>query len=515
MNANFVLPLVLEIEHEIRLFHHILGGPKIKDHAMSRAEIFNMFFDSAMNEEILQYTNRKGRQLAIEWNENNLESEQQHWMAVDEIELKAFYGILLLIGVNRQGMGNLKDCWHEDALPLYRAAMSRSRFRDIFRAIRFDNQYTRAKRLATDKTAAISDIWSILNKNLQNNYVPHDCLTVDEQLFGYFGRTRFSQYIPSKPAKKGIKVFFITDAKTFYPLQGIIYTGKPVGGERQKNIGENIVTKLAGPYRNTGRNITMDNFFTTIGLARTLRNEYGLSLLGTLKKNKPYIPDQVRPQRKDSKGTIKFAFRSDVTLVSQVTKKGKAVYLLSTMHSDASVIADKPEIINEYNRTKGGVDCMDKMLSTYSTKRKTRRWPLAFFFNMMDIAALAAYVVYMANHEEYIRCSNRRALFLKNLAKELCIPNIQRRIELPLVTKWSSIRTAMENILGVQIHNPVNPNAVVPTRKEMSGHREVIGTCHVCRHNKFKRVTRNSCHKCKKPICDEHTLHLFYGTCCQ
>jgi hypothetical protein len=54
----------------------------------------------------------------------------------------------------------------------------------------------------------------------------------------------------------------------------------------------------------------------------------------------------------------------------------------------------KPEIIKYYNKTKRGVDTMDKMLAEYSVKRRANRCPLTFYYNMIGVAALAAYVIY-------------------------------------------------------------------------------------------------------------------------
>ena len=44
--------------------------------------------------------------------------------------------------------------------------------------------------------------------------------------------------------------------------------------------------------------------------------------------------------------------------------------------------------------TKGGVDCADQMIETYSSKFATRRCPVALFCNLLDIAALNAYVLF-------------------------------------------------------------------------------------------------------------------------
>lgn len=56
----------------------------------------------------------------------------------------------------------------------------------------------------------------------------------------------------------------------------------------------------------------------------------------------------------------------------------------------------KPEMIIDYNQTKGGVDVADQMLETYSCQRKTNRWPLKFFEYMIDVSALNGFVVYSA-----------------------------------------------------------------------------------------------------------------------
>lgn len=128
--------------------------------------------------------------------------------------------------------------WKVDALPIIRVAMSRDRFKMMLRFIRFGNENTRAKRVQTDKAAAIRDLWIMLNKNLKRSYKPYDCITIDEELFPFRGHTKFTQYILSKPAKYGIKVFWACDASNAYPLQGQLYTSKPANGPCQINVGE-------------------------------------------------------------------------------------------------------------------------------------------------------------------------------------------------------------------------------------------------------------------------------------
>ena len=87
----------------------------------------------------------------------------------------------------------------------------------------------------------------------------------------------------------------------------------------------------------------------------------------------------------------------NVALCSYLPKENKAVILLSTMHSDTAVNVDeqkKPQMIMYNNKYKAGVDTMDQMVSRYTCHRRTQRWPLAMFFNILDVGALVAYLIY-------------------------------------------------------------------------------------------------------------------------
>lgn len=92
-------------------------------------------------------------------------------------------------------------------------------------------------------------LWLKLNTNLTRGYKPYECLTIDEQLFPYRDQTKFTQYIPSKPAKYSIEVFWACDFSYAYPLQGQLFTRKPLEGERQANVGERTVLDLVAAYK--------------------------------------------------------------------------------------------------------------------------------------------------------------------------------------------------------------------------------------------------------------------------
>ena len=273
-------------------------------------------------------------------------------------------GLVITAGHLKQNYLSLNDLWDKKYRPpILRATMPKCRFIALTRFMRFDNKETRTARRAADKLASIRDLFNEINTLLLRYYTPSEYLTVDEQLVPFKGRCPFRQYIPSKPDKYGMKIFWIFDAKSFYPLKAKPSLGKE-GNAPQQNLDLKVVLELITLFTDSGKNITMDNYFTDMVLATTFLQN-GLTLIGTVRKNKPFIPPSFLPSRSREKKSSIFAFQQKSTLVSYVPKKNKAVLLLSTMHNNISVTDDdekKPEINIFYNETKGGVDCLDMLV---------------------------------------------------------------------------------------------------------------------------------------------------------
>lgn len=297
------------------------GGP-IQNIAVP-IEVFKKMFTPNIIFIIIKETNRNAADSINKWNTKNPNKKRKIWVELTEVELNAFIGLLLAAGVNRSNMQHASVLWKPTNLPIFRATMAYTRFMSILRYIRFDDSRTRPFRTQTDKAAAISDIWNMLNENLQKNYQPHENITIDEQLFPYRGRTKFTQYIPSKPARYGIKVWWACDAKTHYPLHGNIYTGKNPSGERATNQGENEMMRLASKYSKSGRTIVADNFFSSLEGCKRLMS-IGLGFVGTLRSNKRYIPPEMKKHPSRPVLSSEFGFYDkEIAMCSYVPKKIK------------------------------------------------------------------------------------------------------------------------------------------------------------------------------------------------
>ena len=124
-----------------------------------------------------------------------------------------------------------------------------------------------------------------------------------------------------------------------------------------------------------------------------------------MRKSKSDIKPELLPKKDSEVYSSEFAFRKDVMMVSYVPRQKKAVSLLSTKYSDASIdesIGDKQKlsVVTFYNGTKGGLDTADKKCAATFCSRRTNRWPISLFHSLIEKVCLNFFVIYSWNNEE-------------------------------------------------------------------------------------------------------------------
>lgn len=449
---------------------------------------FELLFPHNLKIMIVNYTNIEGKRVYLE-----------NWRDLNIADLDAYIGLLLLAGVYRSSNEATTSLWDEyKGRHLFRATMSLKKFKMISRVIRFDDRETRQRRRSNDKFAAIRELWDKWVEILPNLFNPEAYVTVDEQLIAFRGKCPFRQYMPSKPAKYGIKFWILCDTDTCYVWNIQPYLGKQPGSAPEKNQGLRVVLDLS--YGLRGHNITCDNFFTSYDLGQMLLRR-NITMIGTIRKNKTSIPSEILQTKGRERYSSTFAFTDDATLVSYIPKKNKCVVLQSTLHKDEKIdqsLQRKPEIINDYNKTKGAVDTLDKMVATYTTKRKTNRWPVVVFSNILDISAYNAFVLYCKINKSWKKdCSYQRRIFLENLGEKLIKKHMETREHLPRGKAAKEIVQSTKKISKEIASSSVD--------LEVDKKR---GRCHLCEKtdNKstFKCATCNyfTCKKHFKTVCN-------------
>ncbi|KAJ8927649.1 hypothetical protein NQ314_019864 [Rhamnusium bicolor] len=194
----------------------------------------------------------------------------------DILEMQAFIVLLYYAGILKANHLNADDLWKTDgsSVEIFRLTMSLVRFRFLLRCIRTDDKATRAERAKIDKLAPIRFFFDKFVDNCKNGYSLSKYVTGDEKLKAFRGRCSVRQYTPLKPSRYGIKIFALADAMMMYVSNMEVYVGQqPEGPFRVSNSPNIVVKRLCQHIYGSGRNVTIDNWFTSIDLVDALHTE--------------------------------------------------------------------------------------------------------------------------------------------------------------------------------------------------------------------------------------------------
>lgn len=458
-------------------------------------EVWRLLFDEDLIQEIVTCTNKKMKTMR-----DKLKDQQSsNYRDTDVIELEALIGLMMLCAIFKSGKEDLSSLFSTGPFgrPIFRGVMSLKRCLTLLLALRFDDANTRKKRTLTDPAAAISHLFYKFIKNCQDafNIGNHAC--IDEMLVPFRGRCPFRIYMPNKPAKYGLKVLCLTDAHTSYLYNAYLYLGKDSDGftlspeERKLSKPTQSVIRLCKPIANSNRNVTADNWFSSLEVVRELK-KIKLTYVGTMRSNKKEIPPEFHAEKKRKVGSSVYGFTSDVTLVSYVPKPNKAVNLLSSMHDSkfTDQSNNKPEVISFYNATKSGVDNLDKIIAIYSPNRRSRRWPLTVFYNMIAVSLVNSGIIYASFEETPMM---KRFDFIHSLANILIKKQVERRLTIPNLP--NCLKKIIKDILNEE-------EQASPVTKDISDRLPKRKTCRYCAYEK-RRQTAYKCIKCDNPCCLE------------
>ena len=285
------------------------------------------------------------------------------------------------------------------------------------------------------------------------------------------------------------------DADSHYMLKGIPYLGKgTVKLKKPENLGEHLTKLLVSPYGGRQRTVTMDNWFTSVPLINSLKNS-GIEVVGTIRP-KPYLPISAVNNCKLDIGESVCAYNYEDKITLQCTRanKVKRVMLVSSIHHKPTMVdRKKTDIQMFYNSTKGGVDTFDQLCAASSCSRKTRRWPLCFFYGMLNIALVNAYIVYSAKSN--VPAISRRD-FNRNLAYQLCRPWAHQRLPNSLPRE---LKSTINHIFEFSEDRS--------TPSPGPGKTEKRKRCTICPHSETSK-TRLLCASCQASICSRHQVSV-------
>ena len=203
--------------------------------------------------------------------------------------------------------------------------MTRNRFQNILQFLHFaDNFNYDATDPGRDKLFKVRDIAEFLLDWFKTVYNPSANISIDEELLFYKGRLLFKQYIPSKRARFGIKLFSLCE-DSGYLWNSFVYLGKTTINENQhqleRRIGKSgvVVTSLLSDLLGMGYKLFIDNLYTSEALFHYLY-ENKTCAVETVRKNQLKLPKSVT-NKKLGRGQFTFRRKENMLVVRYQDKK--------------------------------------------------------------------------------------------------------------------------------------------------------------------------------------------------
>ncbi|KAK4322994.1 hypothetical protein Pmani_006271 [Petrolisthes manimaculis] len=181
-----------------------------------------------------------------------------------------------------------------------------------------------------DPKTRIEEYLDVLRERSQIVMKPGKHIAIDEALIMWCGRLGFRQYIKSKRARFGVKVFVLCPSDEEwqgYSWNFHLYYGKDTYMVEDPNasrlsVSERIVVFLMKDLLNSGRHVITDNWYTSLRLADYLETQR--TLLTGVVRSGGGPPKEVQNMKLDKKQSV-FARKGNALVVKWMDKKDVCV----------------------------------------------------------------------------------------------------------------------------------------------------------------------------------------------
>ncbi|KAE9521970.1 hypothetical protein AGLY_017629, partial [Aphis glycines] len=387
-----------------------------------------------------------------------------------------------------------------------------------------------------DKFIKVRPLYDLIKKKC-NSLVKERNLSVDEQMVPFKGTLSVKQYMKGKPCPWGIKIYVLA-GQSGTVNDFLLYQGgsTEINSDLQKQfgIGGATVLQLTEGVKKNSHFLYFDNFFSSFQLFERLYQK-GIYAAGTIRTNRfanpPLLADKIMSKmgrgtsyeikskniNNFSLGILKWYDNKPVNIASNFITSGEVEIIKRwDKKNKLYVEVERPEIITLYNKSMGGVDKIDQLISTYRTFIKSKKWTLRLIVHAFDLVVANCWIQYLKD-AKYLNIQKNKILdllhFRLQLANEIIncrkpiTPKRKGRPSNTSTDRSSRCSSNSEDICTqlspqtnkkIKTDSPIPPDAV---RYDTIDHLPGIDS--------LKNPT-----KCKHPKCTrKHRTHIFCEKC--
>ena len=225
---------------------------------------------------------------------------------------------------------DIKEYWSTHTttnLPFFRRVFSRDRFLQIYWMLHVGDLSS------TTKRAKVQPFVDKVIPLFQQYLIPSRELSIDDEMIAFRGKV---VYIHGKPQPCGIKAYVLSESRSGYFHDIIIYYGKETKIIHIPGLNHttNVVVTLMVPLASKGYDLYTDRYYTSLQLARQLL-EIGTTITGTVMVIKRGMPAATKAKYKGKKGDVG-SYTNGALVVMQWTDK-RTLTTLSTEYGNKMV----------------------------------------------------------------------------------------------------------------------------------------------------------------------------------
>lgn len=394
--------------------------------------------------------------------------------------------------------------------------MSVNRFSEIKRYLHFINNLSAPN--LNDRYWKIRPVLEILHKTFHDCASPTENISIDEMMIPFKGKSNLKQYIQSKPKKWGFKIWVQANSNgyvnCFEPYQASTQDRSKYGP-----IGDSVLN-LCHALHGKNHKLFMDNLFTSLPLIRQLRS-LGIWVIGTVRMNRiGQIQTSLVPGKMLQRGSCTMATSKDnITVLRWIDKR--EVHMISSYagaepfdeilrydkKEKTKIPITRPFCIQEYNKSMGGVDFMDRLISHYPHGFKNKKWYLRIFFQFLNIAIVNSWILYRQSQNPPLSLLCFKASIATSLTQLNSISDRLKKRGRPSNSPCASPSPVLLKKKTREGQNKSIPEIRYDGQNHWPKKYEMKSALR-CHDDLCRSRTRYKCSKCDEPVCPECMEHF-------
>lgn len=438
----------------------------ISDNLKSPYEFFSLFIDENFINYLVQktneYANYKQNKISKIKKDHNKEQEQEKdqekkvkktrldkWHEINYSEMEKFIAIIILMGIHK--LPGYKDHFSKNQIlgsPAHKF-LSLWIYESISGFLHASDPGSKGK----DKIIKL--INDIMLKS-QKYYYPGTCVTIDERMISFKGKSKFVVYEPSKPTKYGFRPYVLSDYKSgyTYALQLLEDLDEINDTSKIYNLVMNLMNTL-NKNNFTGKKhiLATDGLYTS----EKLLEEPSFYFIGSLRYNriKSHHEEITKPIKKEQFQYFYKKFREKYFLMTKYMDN-KLVLIVSNFLSSSNTLnrfrwnrkenkfnkIKYPETIKIYSHLMKGVDIANQLISYYELRHRTYKWWKRILYHLFDISIVNSFIIYkkVTNDNNMLQKRYRIEILNAIAYKYGLIPenigkNMNKKVDMHLVAK--------------------------------------------------------------------------------